>query len=823
MDNTSTATTEEEIYAMLECFTSTENKERLLIQYSLDEDCMMLEDPVHSGNSSSRLGWMQHEEDEEEKTARGDPEEETSSASTSNSYRDEWLRLFERPDYIQVIKQEGLKGKLRSSRFRSVCWRVYLEVLPESQAQWVTSVRQDREKYATIKRRYILDPQTGSESREADLSLNNPLSQEEHSPWNRFFQDKECKQEISQDVRRTFPEIEFFQTSEMHDMMVNILFCYCKEHEELGYKQGMHEILAPLIFILHCDQQAFLHAQEIKSQILVGPAKREVVQEIMEPNFLEHDSYMMFFHLMDTMEPWYRHGTREESLMNRNSDFKSAAPFSKAPECSPSSPLIKKLTKIQDVVLKCHDSELHTQLTRLDIQPQIFGIRWIRLLFGREFTLQDLLVLWDTIFADSQTLDLIDYIFVAMLILVRELLLAGDYADCMTLLMRFPMVGDVRCLVDKALHLRDPKKYPRPANYQFQILQQSDAGVVIPSSSRPSRRSYSNGAVGAVQGSSINSSTSATNFRNKTSSVMTSGLNSLKRITTKGRQQTDGGKIEKTRSLDVIDIDSSNLNASSHPLAASADLVSEVKSRPLKVKAATPTQDTNMQSFSSDAVMGISGGVQRRENQGGLFSKSRGGGKKNQQRELESDLYQQVAVLQGKMNDLQNMCRYCATKMEAHLMQVQDEMVKLKLTQEDELLLAVAGLKQVKDILKGTLKFAQGMEEQEDLKINDDYYGKDDEHSAPTVKHIDASRETYLDNDKNQTRNLELENMYSNVGGVCSPTSSMSDSDKQSEQTDAWNSSECNNNGSISMTTDESEQSCASHDGELASEHGEAH
>ncbi len=102
-------------------------------------------------------------------------------------------------------------------------------------------------------------------------------------------------------------------------------------------------------------------------------------------------------------------------------------------------------------------------------------------------------------------------------------------------------------------------------------------------------------------------------------------------------------------------------------MAASADLVSEVKSRPLKVKAATPTQDTSMQSFSSDALIGMSGGVQRKENQGGLFSKSRGGGKKNQQREVETDLYQQVAFLQGKMNDLQSMCRYCATKMEAHL------------------------------------------------------------------------------------------------------------------------------------------------------------
>ena len=47
--------------------------------------------------------------------------------------------------------------------------------------------------------------------------------------------------------------------------------------------------------------------------------------------------------------------------------------------------------------------------------------RWVRLLFGREFTFQDLIVLWDAIFADSAMLDLVDYIFVAMLIKIREL------------------------------------------------------------------------------------------------------------------------------------------------------------------------------------------------------------------------------------------------------------------------------------------------------------------------------------------------------------------------------------------------------------------
>lgn len=47
--------------------------------------------------------------------------------------------------------------------------------------------------------------------------------------------------------------------------MVNILFCYARENPAMCYRQGMHEILAPLLFVLHCDQQALLHAKEYVS------------------------------------------------------------------------------------------------------------------------------------------------------------------------------------------------------------------------------------------------------------------------------------------------------------------------------------------------------------------------------------------------------------------------------------------------------------------------------------------------------------------------------------------------------------------------------
>ncbi|XP_072016569.1 TBC1 domain family member 5-like isoform X2 [Amphiura filiformis] len=670
------------------------------------------------------------------------------SSSTSTSYRDEWVRLFERKDYVAAIKLEGIRGGLRSSRFRSVCWRVYLECLSEEQAQWEADVKKSRQQYSDIKQEHISNSLREDNQEEVDLALFNPLSQEEDSPWNKYFQDKETKQMITQDVIRTFPEIPFFQTSDVREMLVNLLFCYCKEHEDLGYKQGMHELLAPLIFVLHCDHQAFLHAQEISSQLIessrascvqfdvMDEIQREMVKIVLDPDFMEHDAYTMFTHLMETMDPWYQHG-RDHRAYKKKHHLLRAEPFSRPPDYSPTSPLVKKINRIQEIILKNQDTELYLHLSRLEIQPQVFGIRWIRLLYGREFTLMDLLVLWDAIFADSFSLVLVDYIYVAMLMLVRELLIAADYTHCMELLMRFPMVGDVRFIIEKSLHLRDPKKYARPANYQFQILQQTHAGRI--------KTVHHVAPQGARSGSKQPTGMTINNtFKQKTSAVVTSGFNSLKRITTKTKASDRGpGRAKTTDNLP-------------HPLAQTTDLVSEVARKPLK--STKPGGETSIEFYSpgeSSALVAGPNGIPKKDS-----TKPKGQGKKAEPMEVsaemwyrsrykEEDPYQQVALLQGKLNDVQNMCQYCSTKMEAHVIQIQDELNRLKLADEDELLIAIAGLKQVKDVLKGTLKFACGLEEEE-IIISDNHFQEEEElraAKASSVKHCDQSQETFLDND----------------------------------------------------------------------------
>lgn len=48
-----------------------------------------------------------------------------------------------------------------------------------------------------------------------------------------------------------------------------------------------------------------------------------------------------------------------------------------------------------------------------------YGRRWIRLLFGREFPFDELLLFWDALFAVDPRLELVDFICVAMLLRIR--------------------------------------------------------------------------------------------------------------------------------------------------------------------------------------------------------------------------------------------------------------------------------------------------------------------------------------------------------------------------------------------------------------------
>ncbi|KNC78900.1 hypothetical protein SARC_08686, partial [Sphaeroforma arctica JP610] len=69
------------------------------------------------------------------------------------------------------------------------------------------------------------------------------------NPWVSYYEDEELKQEIEMDVLRTYQEMPFFQQESVQASLGKLLFVFSKEFAALSYRQGMHELLAPLLWV----------------------------------------------------------------------------------------------------------------------------------------------------------------------------------------------------------------------------------------------------------------------------------------------------------------------------------------------------------------------------------------------------------------------------------------------------------------------------------------------------------------------------------------------------------------------------------------------
>ncbi|KAI5287212.1 hypothetical protein KEM54_006158 [Ascosphaera aggregata] len=238
------------------------------------------------------------------------------------------------------------------------------------------------------------------------------------SPWQTLRQDESLREEICQDVDRCMQDNHYFRDPRTKRRMLDILFVYAKMNADIGYRQGMHEILAPVIWVIDSDS--------------VG------AQSETEP--WEEDKTLLTTLDSRSLRAW-RCGNGKPAVVNYES------------------PIVARSRRIHEVMLFRVDYELAEHLAAIEILPQIFLTRWIRLLFGREFQYQEVLSVWDIIFAEGVRLELIDYVCVAMLLRIRWRLLETDYSGALSLLLKYPSPHPrhPRTFVSDALFLeKDP-------------------------------------------------------------------------------------------------------------------------------------------------------------------------------------------------------------------------------------------------------------------------------------------------------------------------------------------------------------------------------
>eukprot|EP00474_Spongospora_subterranea_P009383 CRZ09841.1 hypothetical protein [Spongospora subterranea] len=305
---------------------------------------------------------------------------------------------------------------------RSLQWAIWLGSQSKEQTEWLTTARQSRSNYSRLLQECTAAPT----DQDDDPQINNPLSLHERSAWSQFFQSTDLQSVIDMDLVRTHPNDFFFQSPVVQKHMKSVLFVWARRHPDVSYRQGMNELLSPLILVRTRDSE---HSSQHSSPDL---------QELTDPEYIEHDTYALFDQIMVRMSKLFisEHGISSEQ--------------------SPA--VVIRSVYVQNTLLKKVDQELYNRLLKLDVQPQLYGLRWLRLLLTREFNLENILHVWDAIFRpDISNLaevpfdfPMVDCICVAMLELVRNELLREDTNACIKCLLTYPPVQDIFTLLNRA-------------------------------------------------------------------------------------------------------------------------------------------------------------------------------------------------------------------------------------------------------------------------------------------------------------------------------------------------------------------------------------
>ncbi|PWZ02222.1 hypothetical protein BCV70DRAFT_156991 [Testicularia cyperi] len=410
--------------------------------------------------------------------------------------RQAWTELFyDSADASrEALRSQALAGKIPKhfdGDLRWICWKLFLfHDLSSTLSSWTAFLNKERDTYTELRSKLLrapdgnYPPEVGLDIRESDpssgrfrgagaatgyhhntdgnlvhdLSINNPLSLDESNPWKTYYAALDIRRVISQDVERTFPDLELFRDTRVQQGLTNALFVWSIQNEDVGYRQGMHELLA-VLWMVRAQSAVPIEAAGSSlhpSQGASPSSMDEVLCHVLGQRWIEHDVYTLFCALMKHAKSWFEWRDREASTK----------PSSSVSPPSPTTarmvtPIVAKCEHIQTLLHRL-DPALAQHLDALGIEPQIFALRWVRLIFTRECPLDDALVLWDGLFAADASLRLIDYICLAMLVRVRSQILEADYSSALQIVLRYPATSPFRAelLVNQALSIRQEGPSP---------------------------------------------------------------------------------------------------------------------------------------------------------------------------------------------------------------------------------------------------------------------------------------------------------------------------------------------------------------------------
>ena len=344
---------------------------------------------------------------------------------------------------------------------RDLLWQIFLGVLPyQSSSNWNQIISNERSKYFETRKQLI--------TKEINDFILTKKIKDKYSSYFKFKdilskEDYEFLDIIKVDVTRTFQKVELFKQEKIQQILINILYIFAKKNRGIGYRQGMSDLCAIFLYVIY--KQKFLDPSFIED-------KNTFLFYLLYSNneFLEHDTYSLFSRFM---LKGYMHFFLYNDEKYINGDLSKVDNQKKK--------LLKK-----DEIINSNDSELKKRIYLVyyhefplvdkqlyqfmvdKIEPEVFIVRWFICAFSREFTLPQLLELWDLILLEQFLVDknskkkddsnhyykFVDYIVLSMLINIKNLImLKKTNSELMSFLMKYPKNIEAKNIYTKALEI----------------------------------------------------------------------------------------------------------------------------------------------------------------------------------------------------------------------------------------------------------------------------------------------------------------------------------------------------------------------------------
>lgn len=275
---------------------------------------------------------------------------------------------------------------------RALLWRIFLGVIPSTSlkvdADLVDHVSDTLSKltadYTALKAKSLptMDKVVADPLGAGDGNGGVDSSGGANDEWSAYHTSLATMEDIKMDLDRLYITgivDEYFEKPHRIALLSNVLLLWACRNKEIAYRQGMHEVAACLLYAVEEELLAYNSAS---SENVMRFPKSKILAAISEPDAVEAHTYWLFDHLMLHLSPLYDPEAKKKgSETNTN--------------------VVHFCCAIQQQVLQEIDPDLYLQLENCSVYPQIYGMRWTRLMFSREMPMVSThgLRVWDYLLA----------------------------------------------------------------------------------------------------------------------------------------------------------------------------------------------------------------------------------------------------------------------------------------------------------------------------------------------------------------------------------------------------------------------------------------